>query len=68
MRRKKLFDSMKSQNDDEVIIKSSKKHHNKTIEDHSRGSEFKGVSKNGKSWQILMMIDKEKFYLGMLPD
>ena len=51
MRRKKLFDNLKNYDDEAIIIKSSKKHHNKKEEDErARGSEFKGVSRNGKSW------------------
>jgi Holliday junction resolvase len=30
---------------------------------HFRGSPFMGVSKNGKSWQILVMVESEKIYL-----
>ena len=29
-----------------------------------RTCRYRGVSKNGKSWQILSMIDHEKVYLG----
>jgi len=32
-----------------------------------RGSKFRGISKNGNSWQILVMINRQKKYLGTLP-
>lgn len=33
--------------------------------DHSkyRGSSFRGVSKNGKAWQVLIMLESQKVYL-----
>jgi hypothetical protein len=33
-----------------------------------RGSRFRGISKNGSSWQILLMLNKKKMYLGALED
>ena len=33
-----------------------------------RSSTFKGISKNGKYWQILIMMDKTKLYLGKIVD
>lgn len=32
-----------------------------------RGSRFRGISKNGNSWQILLMVNRKKKYLGTLP-
>lgn len=33
--------------------------------DHSkyRGSNYRGVSRNGKAWQVLIMLDSQKIYL-----
>jgi hypothetical protein len=31
-----------------------------------RGSKYRGISKNGNSWQILMMVNRKKKYLGTL--
>ena len=31
-----------------------------------RGSKFRGISKNGSSWQILVMINRKKKYVGKL--
>jgi hypothetical protein len=32
-----------------------------------RSSKYRGVSKNGNKWQVLMMINNKKFYLGNYP-
>ena len=32
-----------------------------------RSSKYRGVSKNGSKWQVLMMINNKKFYLGNYP-
>ena len=32
-----------------------------------RGSKYRGISKNGSSWQILVMINRKKRYVGKLP-
>jgi hypothetical protein len=29
-----------------------------------RGSKFRGVSKNGNQWQVLIMVNKKKRYVG----
>ena len=29
-----------------------------------RGSKYRGVSKNGKTWQVLIMINRNKNYIG----
>ena len=33
----------------------------------NRSSKYRGVSKNGNYWQVLIMINKKKFYLGNYP-
>ena len=33
----------------------------------NRSSKFRGVSKNGCKWQVLMMINNKKYYLGSYP-
>jgi hypothetical protein len=33
-----------------------------------RGSSYRGVSLNGKAWQIMLMIDQEKIYLSTVDD
>ncbi|TNV83479.1 hypothetical protein FGO68_gene3610 [Halteria grandinella] len=34
-----------------------------------RGSQFRGISKNGgSSWQVLVMVNREKKYLGSMPN
>ncbi len=34
---------------------------------NKRSSKFRGVSKNGYQWQVLMMINNNKYYLGSYP-
>jgi hypothetical protein len=34
------------------------------VERNKRSSRFRGVSKNGNQWQVLMMINKNKSYIG----
>ena len=34
---------------------------------NKRSSRFRGVSKNGNQWQVLMMINKNKSYIGSYP-
>lgn len=40
----------------------------KSLEDRSkrgkRGSKYRGVSKNGNQWQVLIMVNKKKRYIG----
>jgi hypothetical protein len=33
----------------------------------NRSSKYRGVSKNGNKWQVLMMINNKKYYLGNYP-
>ena len=50
IRRAELFKRALSYKDSEIIVQSSKKHHKKRCGKASRCSEYRGVSKNGKSW------------------
>ena len=45
-----------------VIYHTNKVHHNK-FHSEFRGSRYRGVSINGKCWQVLIMIDQRKIYL-----
>lgn len=48
---------------DSIVLKGSPKvNHGKSSEQY-RGSIFRGVSRNGRSWQVLIMIETEKIYL-----
>jgi hypothetical protein len=51
----------------EVIIKPHKKAFKGENVSNFRGSKFRGISKNGNSWQILVMVNRKKKYLGTLP-
>ena len=48
--------------DKKLLISAQKINHGK-FHNKYRGSLYRGVSRNGKSWQILIMIDSEKIYL-----
>lgn len=48
---------------DQVIVRSGEKINHGRFHDKYRGSQFRGISRNGKSWQVLIMIDSEKIYL-----
>ena len=37
------------------------------VEKNKRCSKYRGVSKNGYQWQVLMMFNKNKYYLGSYP-
>lgn len=47
---------------EKVILSASKVNHGRFTNEY-RGSLYRGVSRNGKSWQVLIMIDSEKIYL-----
>jgi len=34
---------------------------------NERSSRYRGVSKNGNQWQVLIMINKSKYYIGSYP-
>lgn len=62
-----MFLKLKKQNftkhlDEIIIKKAGKVYHSKSHQDF-RGSIYRGVSINGRCWQVLIMIDKEKIYL-----
>lgn len=66
-RRKRLADVMKEKRDHEIVIKPYQKSFKGENVQNFRGSKFRGISKNGNSWQILVMVHKKKQYLGTLP-
>ena len=57
---------------DEVLLKNCPKieksineYYSNQICNNNRGTNFRGVSRNGRSnWQILTMVDGHKIYLG----
>lgn len=57
-------------NDDELVIKSTDKvgkGFNKPSNGF-RGSKYRGVSRNGNQWQVLIMVNKKKRYIGTISD
>lgn len=81
-RRRRLYAMMQGKGPDEICIKPIKKigrgesvffansldsiFNRKDMRDF-RGSKYRGISKNGSSWQILVMINRKKRYVGKLP-
>jgi hypothetical protein len=45
-----------------------KKNFRGKYEANFRGSRFRGISRNGNGWQILVMMKQKKMYLGSLRD
>ena len=67
-KRRRLIDLLKSKSAQEIVISSHKKAFKGENVNNFRGSKFRGISKNGNSWQILLMINRKKKYLGTLPN
>lgn len=65
-KRKQLLDATKEKSNTEIIIKPHSKRFKGAELSSFRGSRFRGISKNGSSWQILIMVHRKKKYLGML--
>jgi len=65
-KRRKLFDILKVKRAHEIIISPHKKAFKGQNVNNFRGSKFRGISKNGNSWQILLMVNRKKKYLGTL--
>ncbi len=54
----------KIQDEDFVIIPSQVRFKSQTV----RGSKYRGVSKNGNKWQVLVMGNQKKQYSGSIRD
>lgn len=52
----------KIQDENVIIIKGSTRFKNQT----GRGSKYRGVSKNGNKWQVLVMGNQRKSYSGSI--
>ena len=66
-KRRRLVEVLYDKKPYEIIIKPHKKSFKGYNIDNFRGSKFRGISKNGNSWQILVMVNRKKKYLGTLP-
>ena len=66
-KRKRLFEILLNQQNNDIVIHSHKKIFKGDHINNFRGSRFRGISKNGNSWQILVMVNRQKKYLGTLP-
>ena len=66
-KRRRLVEVLQSKRTFEIVIKPHKKVFKGNDVQNFRGSKFRGISKNGNSWQILVMVNRKKKYLGTLP-
>jgi len=66
-KRQRLLEAMKTKKGFELVIKPHRKSYKGAQVHNFRGSRFRGISKNGNSWQILVMVNRKKKYLGTLP-
>lgn len=66
-KRKRLADIIVTKRQNEIVIKPHQKQFKGDNVQNFRGSKFRGISKNGSSWQILVMVNRKKKYLGTLP-
>jgi hypothetical protein len=66
-KRRRLVEILSSKRTYEIVIKPHKKAFKGDNVQNFRGSKFRGISKNGNSWQILVMVNRKKKYLGTLP-
>ena len=50
----------------QIVFESKVRHDKDTGENHRkfRGSKYRGVSLNGKNWQVFIVINKSKCYAG----
>lgn len=66
-KRHRLIDLLKIKRSSEMVIAPHKKVFKGNNVTNFRGSKYRGISKNGNSWQILLMVNRKKKYLGTLP-
>lgn len=49
-----------------IVIRTTRKRAKGADGENFRGSKFRGVSKNGSQWQVLIMVNKKKRYIGTI--
>jgi hypothetical protein len=49
-----------------IIEQKPKRKHRNMNEEKFRGSKFRGVSKNKNKWQMMIMINQKKVYIGAI--
>ena len=52
----------------DVLVFKTLKKHIKPEDTRQRSCQYKGISRNGSMYQVLVMIDGEKFYLSQTSD
>jgi hypothetical protein len=50
--------------EEEISVLKSSKQNKVNTKKGRRGSKFRGVSRNGNQWQVLIMVNKKKRYVG----
>lgn len=56
------------EDDDRVLITGKPKNKSKKIQKSNRHSNFRGVSRNGKKWQVMIIGTIRKKYFGAIPN
>jgi hypothetical protein len=65
-KRRHLIEVLRTKRLQEIVIHPHKKVFKGDNVNNFRGSKYRGISKNGNSWQILLMVNRKKKYLGTL--
>ena len=65
-KRRRLIEVLRTKRLQEIVIHPHKKVFKGDNVNNFRGSKYRGISKNGNSWQILLMVNRKKKYLGTL--
>ena len=63
-KKEKEIKKQKANNETEKKENSAKNDENSEKNIKPRGSKFRGVSRNGNQWQVLIMVNKKKRYVG----
>jgi hypothetical protein len=67
-RRRELLDLLRATDDEQktLISAKTKKNHQNLNQDGFRGSTYRGVSKNKNKWQMMIMGNFKKMYIGAI--
>ena len=57
----------KTADEEAILIGPKQKNKTSRIGKTNRDSKFRGVSKNGKKWQVMIMGNMKKLYFGAIP-
>ena len=62
------MESIEGKGRDSIVQRSFSKSFKGDEKDNFRGSKFRGISKNGNQWQVLLMFQGQKKYFGTLKE